>query len=174
MWGHQSSGARAPELWCPLSSWLKKAKLFETWVTSDNHSGKPPQIQDGGNGEKLRRLVKISWIRMRRPLTIDVNASLWIFQRFMIQVFYLYFIIWHTAVSSAVCDWIIFWPLMIIWPSPLRPTKEITTGLNWTDTGLLHYTAASFPPCLQMSKLQQLDIRCKSWLWIFSPGVISR
>ena len=22
MWGHQSSGARAPELWCPLSSWL--------------------------------------------------------------------------------------------------------------------------------------------------------
>ena len=22
MWGQQSSGARAPELWCPLSSWL--------------------------------------------------------------------------------------------------------------------------------------------------------
>ena len=22
MWGHQSSGARAPELWCPLCSWL--------------------------------------------------------------------------------------------------------------------------------------------------------
>ena len=26
-WGHQSSGARAPELWCPLSSWLIKSKL---------------------------------------------------------------------------------------------------------------------------------------------------
>ena len=114
----------------------EKGKII--WNLSDRWQsfGKPPQIQDGGNGEKLRRLVKISWIRMRRPLTIDVNASLWIFQRFMIQVWYLYFIIWHKAVSSAVCDWIIFWPLMIIWPSPLRPTKEITTGLNWTDTGL--------------------------------------
>ena len=28
MWGHQSSGARAPELWCPLCSWL----LADAWV----------------------------------------------------------------------------------------------------------------------------------------------
>ena len=28
MWGHQSSGARAPELWCPLCNWLAEKLVF--------------------------------------------------------------------------------------------------------------------------------------------------
>ena len=30
MWGHQSSGARAPKLWCPLCSWLSKKSTEKT------------------------------------------------------------------------------------------------------------------------------------------------
>ena len=36
MWGHQSSGARAPELWCPLSSWLIVSIANTTIVCSKN------------------------------------------------------------------------------------------------------------------------------------------
>ena len=36
MWGHQSSGARAPELWCPLCNWLMNQVGTRQWTKWDN------------------------------------------------------------------------------------------------------------------------------------------
>ena len=64
MGGHQSSGARAPELWCPLCNWLFNTK-----------KGVPPTPTSATYGQQFLFVQNMSVVINEHRIYLDDNQS---------------------------------------------------------------------------------------------------